>query len=263
MDITMVKSDPDYIRINEICGYIAHIVYEHIDLLDKVCLLLQSITKATNSITREVEEFFLYVKCDVLENDLEAFHLLKNEFINYYELIQSFEFDSELRVHNDKEYKIYKLTDNTEKIKVFRGVMFEHIVSAFVKPRYVCYSYETGCQVKINGQLVKISYGKGNERHKVTIDIAGWNPEDECGEFYECKIHPFNFKEENLQYLMHLHSILMEHAAYLEVGLVTADTTENAISKIHEMNINIADKIKCIGHEKLKELKTFAFPISA
>lgn len=88
MNITMEKRDPAYIRIEEICCRISDIVYEHLDLLDLVCLLLQHITKASNSITQEVEDFFSYAKCDVLENDLEVFDLLKNEFINYYELIQ-------------------------------------------------------------------------------------------------------------------------------------------------------------------------------
>lgn len=62
---------------------------------------------------------------------------------------------------------------------------------------------------------------------------------------------------------MHLYSMVEAEANYVEVGLVTADATENAKSKIRELNINFADKIKCIGHEKLIGLKTFVFPIWA
>lgn len=195
MNITMEKSDPAYFKIEEICEKIAGIVYEHPDFLEDICSLLLYITKASNSITYEAEWFLKNMKCDVLDEDLDAFKILSDQFINYYELIQDFEFDNDLRAYNSSEYGWYKLTNNTEKIKTFRGVMFEHIISAFIKPRYEKYLYETGCKIKINDKLVCVFYGKGNSHRKVTIDIAGWNSENKCGEFYECKIRPYNFHE--------------------------------------------------------------------
>lgn len=263
MNITMEKSDPVYVKVEEICERVAGIIYEHPDLLEDICNLLLFITKASNSITKEAEMFLQNMKCDVLDEDLDAFKLLSDQFISYYELIQDFAFDSDLRVYNSVEYNRYDLTYNTEKIKTFRGVMFEHIVSAFVKPRYGKYLYETGCKIKINGKLVYISYGNGNSRRKMTIDIAGWNSENRCGEFYECKIRPYNFRGENLKYLMHLFSKLEKDSDFFSIGLITADTTANAISKIKELDTNSIEKIVCVGVEKIKLLKLFAFPIGA
>ena len=251
MNIKFERKDPVYIDVEDLCEKIAQIISGHPDLLEFVCSLLMSIQESTNTISKEVTEFFEICKCDVLDEDMKAYVLLENIFVDYYNLIQDFDFDSKLRQYNGNEYKNFRLYDNVNKMKLFRGVVFEHIISSFVSPRYLGQLYETGSMIIIDGHQILFNYGEGNSKRKMTVDIAAWDDKNDNGEFYE--------------YMMKLSRAIRKDRRQVITALVTADAQENAESKILELRKDdeADENITCIGKEHLAELKTFAFTLSA
>jgi hypothetical protein len=265
MNITFKRVDAAYVAVEQIRIDIADVIYKNPYFTEIACDILLSIFKLHNQITKELQDEFELRKYKVDSKDLPAYQQLQELFIKYYIMIQDFEFDNQLYSHNPREYKYYGLSSNERKLDVFRGVLFEAIVEAFVKGRYTKDKFNTGCIIRINNHDVEVYYGNG--RRKKTIDIAGWKDHEKCGEFYECKIRPSSFKEENYKYLNRLENILLfRNVKNYVVAFASADSQEYVESKIKEIQSTVTykpKKIQLYGRDRLINLIDFTFPITA
>ena len=234
--------------------------YENPDFLEIICDILLYFEQAIGNITKEVSDEFDLREYKIELKDIPAFRALKALLCDYYILIQDFHFDADLWSNNPREYRNYHLSNNEEKIKIFRGVLFEAIIEAFVKSRYLGSLFETGCVVLIDNNAIEIFY---NGDRKRTIDIAGWDGTKIAGEFYECKIRPTYFTEGNYRLLFKIENALRYHKiTKYKIVFASADSQEFVENKMKEIKSSITYEPKCIelyGRNRLFEIRDFAF----
>lgn len=262
MNIHFRKEDAEYVLVQDIRKDIADIIYENTCFIEMVCEILLGIYELHNNITKEIDEEFKLREYKIDQKDLPAFNRLKDLFCDYFILIQDFGFEAKLRQYNPREFKSYRLDLNEKKLNVFRGVLFEAIIESFIKYRYLETKFETGCVVLVNNHEICIYYDNG--KRKKTIDIAGWDDRNKAGEFYECKIRPKNFNEENYRYLNKIETILRSHhVRNYRIAFVSADSQDFVESKIKEIQATVTYKpknIELFGRNFLTSMINFSFP---
>ena len=265
MKIQFKKADAAYVDIDKMRRDIANITCRSKTYIEIVCDVLQTMNSVTNNLTYKLKQHMEMAAYKIDDEQQGEFRELTGLIVDYYMLIQDFEFDGRLRKYNSKEYEHYHLYDTKRKIDLFRGVLFDAIVEAIVKKRFESKLFSTGCNVVIEGKVVCIYYDNG--RKKQTFDIAGWNEEDRYGEFYECKIYPENYKEENYRLMVKLERILQANEVR-DCGFVAVSAYSQTMfeKKIEELEKNCDRKLKKLlvfGKDTMFNLKELEMPICA
>ena len=265
MKIQFQKKDADYYKIEELRKQIASITSKYPVFIEIVATVLLELYEASNQLTKELSDLMDMSKFLVDESKYEDYKKLKDMLIEYYMLIQDFNFDSNLQAKNPDEYRNYKLYDNQKKMNVFRGILFEAIVEELARERFNIGQFETGCCVLINGNKVFVRYGNGNI--KETFDIAGWNCDVPWGEFYECKLRPDKFKIENYELMLQLENCLRRNMiSNYKIIVASADAEKNIVQQIVQLEAEISskvNKIECFGRESIQRIYEISVPIIA
>lgn len=265
MKIQFQKKDAEYYGIEVFRKDIAVITCKHPVFIEIVSTVLLELCDASNNLTKElcnIMELYAFMIDDSKEKE---YFELKNKLIDYFIMIQDFDFDSKLRAYNSKEYAQYGLSDNQKKMNVFRGILFEAIVEELAHERFAVGQFETGCCVIINERSVLVHYSNG--RVKETFDIVGWNCAVPWGEFYECKIRPDKFKPENYELMLKLEKYLMRNRVFnYKIIVASADAENNVLQQIKVLEETMSlklSKLECYGRETIQKIYEISIPIIA
>lgn len=264
MDIRLEKADTVYVEIQDIRQKIALMLCEHQNFIEIVCEILLNITKADNNISKELGTLFKLHSFEIPTTDISAYNEIKDLIIDYYLLIQDFDFESKLRSNHPKEFRNFHLEQNENKINLLRGVLFEAIVENMVIKRFGNADFCAGCYIYIDNNKVHIYYSNG--RRKETFDIAGWDKVNSYGEFYECKIRPDKFMKENYELLIKLKRCLWAAGERTyKIIVAVADSLITLQQRILEIELDIENGKKIndlilYGRGNLEKINEIVIP---
>lgn len=231
MKIRFMRTDNDIFGEDEIIHPIIQISRNNDVYISILTELLFKFNTYTEKICFNVEKTLKLFQYRVEEDDIEEYAKFSKLVYNFYYTVVDDDFGREIEKNNVDFYIQNKLRFADKRLHLYRGRLFEVLISSLVKPRFVNEYFETGCKIFINNSHVFVRYGEGMASHKETFDIAGWIENSEYGEFYECKINPERFTEANYRLLEELEKRLLEcNISNCIIAFVSADST-NKIRK--------------------------------
>lgn len=267
MRISFRHVDEEYFGVEEYIRPVANQAVVHNQFICIICEILNVFNKYTEHIVADVKKAMKCFEYRLDKEDkiaLSAYRELTEKVEQFYWNVVDDEFGEKLREFNEEQYRRKGMRYPDNRLGQYRGLLFEELVSAAVKTRFVGRLYCTGCQVYINGCRVLARYGEGSASHKETIDIAGWDAEANYGEFYECKINPERFRNENYRYFMELKSTLDSNGIQdYKIGLVSADATENLRAQkryLEAQDQNCRAEFMLIGREDIFSVQSYCIP---
>ena len=266
MYISFQHVDDDYYGKTEYIKPIVEIASKNAVYVSITCEILNTYSEYSESITNKVKQAMKFAEYKVKssECDIEQYRDLCNKMEHFYYTIVDDDFGKVLKQKNETLYWDKGLRYPDRRIARYRGLLFEELVTELVRKRFADEEINTGCRIYINHSRIIAKYGEGNASHKETIDIAAWKKLEKYGEFYECKINPTRFLEENYRYLVKIIETLKQNKVqtYI-VAFVSADSSEhvNAQRKYLEMNDkNQNTELLAIGRENLFEIACYEIP---
>lgn len=265
MNIQFQKKDAEYYGIEIFRKDIAKMTCKHPVFIEIVATVLLELCESSNNLTKELCKIMELYDFMIDDSKKTEYIDLKNKLVDYFIMIQDFDFDSKLRAYNPNEYQQYGLFDNQKKMNVFRGILFEAIVEELAYERFKVGQFETGCCVIINGKTILVHYENG--RVKETFDIVGWNCAVPWGEFYECKLRPNKFKLENYELMLKLENYLKRNRVLsFKIIVASADAENNVLQQIRLLEETMPlklSKLECYGRETIQKIYEISVPIIA
>ena len=271
MKIRLLHRDDSFYGINEFIRPVILIAKKKSVYIEILCQILHIYNKVSNSTYSDIEatlklyEDFYFI--DSSELEIYEYKKFSEKLLMFYwEVIEEAESDDSMKRFNPEVYEKYNLGNKSCRFQRYRGIIFEYLISELVKERFLDKLFGTGCRVYINGQAIIIQYGEGNAEHKETFDVVGWEENSSYGEFYECKISPERFKEENCKLFIELENVLskQKNTIYL-LAFVSADAQNNFESKISLLEENGVrlPHIQLIGKENIYGISKYTIPVTA
>lgn len=108
---------------------------------------------------------------------------------------------------------------NYDEFNILRGLMFEGIIIGVFGGEEILgnYTYGWGAEVKVinKGKIEVVDYQcklkrKNECDHRLTIDFGYWDKDENCGEFFECKVTPNYFLCKEDMYMKTLQEKIIE-----------------------------------------------------
>lgn len=264
MRITFKHVDEEYYGVEEIVTPVAELAVSRSQFVSIVCEILNIFHTYTEHIVSDVKKALKLYEYKLDKNDEATLHLydrLSCLIEGFYWNVVDDEFGKKIRAFNERQYWKNEMRYPDRRLGRYRGLLFEEIVSAAVKNRYVGKKFCAGCLIYINNRHVLARYGVGSASHKETIDIAGWDDEARRGEFYECKVNPDRFETGNYILLMELKAALDAGGAQIyQIGLVSADTGEHLKAQkkyLEEQDERCRGEFMLIGREDIYDMQGY------
>lgn len=261
MKVSFKHVDKKYYGVNEYIVPVAKQAVKHEKFVYTVCEILNVYDKYNPHIVNDVTKALKLATFRFGENELEIlneYKILSNLLEEFYWKVVEDE-DFEKQVKEDDIHMRYP--DN--RLGRYRGLLLEEIVGATVSERFKCNKFCTGCQIFIDRSMIE--WGYGNSKHKQTIDVAGWADFVKYGEFYECKVNPKRFKNENYKYFIKLKQTLDDKgAAKYILALVSADSKNNLIAQKKALESEDTDcniDFELLGRDDIFNILTYRIPI--
>lgn len=239
MKIRFMRTDNDIFGEDEIIHPIIQISRNNDVYISILTELLFKFNTYTEKICFNVEKTLKLFQYRVEEDDIEEYAKFSKLVYNFYYTVVDDDFGREIEKNNVDFYIQNKLRFADKRLHLYRGRLFEVLISSLVKPRFVNEYFETGCKIFINNSHVFVRYGEGMASHKETFDIAGWIENSEYGEFYECNI------------------------SNCIIAFVSADSTNKILQikrDIEEKNKNISSEFRIIGRDSISEIPRYEIP---
>lgn len=267
MKITFRHVDEEYYGVQELIKPIVDIAIPYDIFICIVCEILNSFDSYSEHIVNDVKKALKLYKYRLNSEDekMVADYTVFSELLEkFYWNIVDDEFGMKIKKFNDMQYYHGGLRYSDGRLGRYRGLLFEELVIAIVKDRFIDKSFSTGCQIYVNNTRVIARYGEGNAQHKETMDIAGWVETVKYGEFYECKISPKRFGKENYMYFMELKKVLDENNVNTYViAFVSADARVNLEMQKRYLETNNQEckmDFQLLGREDIYTIKDFCIP---
>ena len=264
MKIRFMRTDNDIFGEDEIIHPIIQISRNNDVYISILTELLFKFNTYTEKICFNVEKTLKLFQYRVEEDDIEEYAKFSKLVYNFYYTVVDDDFGREIEKNNVDFYNQNKLRFADKRLHLYRGRLFEVLISSLVEPRFVNEYFETGCKIFIYNSHVFVRYGEGMASHKETFDIAGWIENSEYGEFYECKINPERFTEANYRLLEELEKRLLECSiSNCIIAFVSADSTNKILQikrDIEEKNKNISSEFRIIGRDSISEIPRYEIP---
>lgn len=271
MKIRLLHKDAVFYGIDEFVLPVIQLARKKRIYVEILCQILTLYRNVSNSTYGDIEHTLrLYRNLyffDSSEFEIYEYNKFSDKLLAFYwEIIEEAEYNDDMNRFNPELYAKHDLNDKNRRFGRYRGIMFECLISELVKERFTDKMFDTGCRVYIDGQAIIIQYGEGNADHKETFDIVGWDESNAYGEFYECKISPDGFKEENCKLFIELNNVLSQHKDILYIlGFVSADEQkyfESKISSLEKNGIQLAN-VQLIGKENIFDISEYSIPVTA
>lgn len=270
MKINFKPKDDNFYGTKELITPIVEAAVVNDKFIGILCEILTLFSTYTEDISNKVQktmkalEFRIDTKNPV---EVSEYAKLKEAVYEFYWQIIGDDFAKELEKSNQVLYRKYGFRFADKRLHRYRGLLLEHILIALVKERFNGAMFQTGCQIYINGRRIIALYGQGNSYHKETMDVCGWIESVKYGEFYECKINPDRFKEENYRYFLELIKCLQENkiSNYI-VGFVSAESTEcirariEILEKLEKIPVDCKVLFQIVGRDDLYRTRFYKIP---
>lgn len=268
MKITFSRVDDEYYGIKEYIEPVVNITIKYDNFVRILSEILNTFDRYTEHIINDVKKILnLYKQC--YENDMSTCQ--KNDYIIFCESIYNFywnilddDFAEKTRVYNENLYFKSGLRYSDNRLSRYRGLLFEELVCATVRNRFIGSIFSSGCRIYVNGVRIIARYGMGNSNHKETVDIAGWNEEAYYGEFYECKINPKRFEIPNYKYFIEIKKVLdANNVKKYILAIVSADAKEHIKAQKEYIESSSAEcniEFELIGREDIHSILNYRIP---
>lgn len=267
MIITFRHVDEEYYGVEEIVRPVAELTVIRPQFICIVCGILNIFHTYSARLVSDVKKALKLNEYRLDKNDKAMLHMycnLTNLIEDFYWNVVDDEFGRKIKAFNEKQYWQKGMRYPDKRLGQYRGLLFEEIVVAAVEKRYTEKRFCTGCQIYINSRRVIALYGEGSASHKETIDIAGWDDNAKNGEFYECKINPERFRNENYRFFMELKKALdVNGIQNYQIGLVSADTMEHLKAQkryLEEQDESCKAEFMLIGREDIYNMQSSRMP---
>ena len=267
MRITFTHVDEEYYGVQQLIEPVVSIAIAYDVFICIMCEILNLFDSYSEHIVNDVKKALGLYKYRLNSEDekmLADYNTFATLVENFYWNVVDDDFGLEIKKFNDIQYYRENLRYPDKRLGRYRGLLFEELVIAIVKDRFNDDSFSTGCQIYVNNTRVIARYGEGNSYHKETIDIAGWVELVKYGEFYECKISPKRFGEENYRYFVELKKVLDDNKVNnYRIGFVSADARTNLeIQKqyLEDNNQKCNIDFELLGREDIYTMKSFSVP---
>ena len=231
MNVFLKRTDDDYYGVKEYILPVVQAAIKSATYLEILCMILNTYDTYTEHISNDVSKALkLYgnlKKEDMSEAELQNYADFSQKLYDLYWTIVDDEFGKEIFKANQDLCNKHKLKLVENRLGRYRGILFEEVVAAMVEERFQEGDFQKGCKIRIDGTWIRIGYDTGNSKHKETFDVAGWKNDLFYGEFYECKVNPERFTEENYRLFEMLWKELEQHfnIQYI-LALVSSETKE-------------------------------------
>lgn len=267
MKIRFQPRDESFYGIRELIEPVVKLASTNEKYVGILCEILFCFDSYSEHIVNDVEKMMNVFVFRIDKNnpkEIADYLTLKKLVVDFYWQIVNDDFEKKLKMYDQDLYKKHGFRYADNRLQRYRGLLLEQILIMLVKERFQMGEFVTGCRVYINRRRVMVRYGEGNSYHKETIDVAGWIEKVNYGEFYECKINPMRFANENYKYFMELISQLRENKVvnYI-VGFVSADATEKLKAQkklLEEDDETCKEEFALIGREDLYRVKFYNVP---
>lgn len=267
MKITFRRVDEEYYGVEEFIKPIVDVTISYDLFICIVCEILNLCDSYNEHIVKDVKDSLKLFEYRLDENNQKMFSdysRLSSLIEKFYWNIVGDDFGGKIKAFNEKQYWHDGLRYADGRLGRYRGLLLEELVIAVVKDRFSDKLFCTGCQIYINRGRIIAHYGEGNALHKETIDIAGWADSSKYGEFYECKVNPKRFENENYKYFMELINILNGNGIKnYKIGLVSADAGEHLKAQkkyLEEKDDECKAEFELIGREDIYNMHNYAIP---
>lgn len=265
MKVKLFTVDESYYGVDNIITPVVKLASEYESFTIILCEILNFNCSYNAHICNDVKTALKYAEYRIDKKNSTEYskYQLFSELVYdfYWKIAEDDVFEDEMRKYNSTQFQKKEFYYPDKRMSVYRGLMLEELLYQLVEKRFEGEMLRKGCRVVINGLMVQIGYNYGNINHKQTVDIAGWVENTKYGEFYECKVSPYNFKQPNYIYLKELKDNL-NGANSTMVAFVSADATRNLLSKKSEIEFNtkMSSDFEVFGRDKIFSLKGFCVP---
>lgn len=266
MNVFFKRTDDDYYGVKEYILPVVQAAIKSATYLEILCMILNTYDTYTEHISNDVSKALkLYgnlKKEDMSEAESENYADFSQKLYDLYWTIVDDEFGKEIFKANQDLCNKHKLKLVENRLGRYRGILFEEVVAAMVEERFQEGDFQKGCKIRIDGTWIRIGYDTGNSKHKETFDVAGWKKELFYGEFYECKVNPERFTEENYRLFEMLWKELEQHFNIQYILALVSSETKEKVKKQKEYLEETVEKIefKVIGREDLYNILNYQIP---
>lgn len=237
MIITFRHVDEEYYGVEEIVRPVAELMVIRPQFICIVCEILNIFHTYSARLVSDVKKALKLNEYRLDKNDKAMLHMycnLTNLIEDFYWNVVDDEFGRKIKAFNEKQYWQKGMRYPDKRLGQYRGLLFEEIVVAAVE----------------KGILRK--------------DFARWDDNAKYGEFYECKINPERFRNENYRFFMELKKALdVNGIQNYQVGLVSADTMEHLKAQkryLEEQDESCKAEFMLIGREDIYNMQSSRMP---
>lgn len=263
MKVLLKRVDKEYYGVSEYLEPVARQAMKFEQFVYTVCEILNVYNSYNPHIVNDVVKALKLAEYRIDDNDagmVREYRLLSKLMEQFYwQVVEDENFEKRAREADTN------MRDPHKRLGQYRGLLLEEIISAAVCERFRKYKFCKGCNIYIDGVMVRLGYGWCNSKHKQTIDIAGWADCNNYGEFYECKVSPKRFQIENYKYFIMLKQTLDAKGAKYILALASADSKNNIISQKRALEKEDSEcniDFNMIGREDIFYISNYNIPDS-